>query len=156
MCQSYFNSRYGHYEFAVMSFGLTNAPTIVMDLMYRVFKPYLDQFVVIFIDDILVYSKTNEEQERHLRMVLETLREHQLFAMFSKCKFWLEKVSFLDHIISKDKLTVDPSKVKAVAKWKWPKNPIEIHSFLGLAGYYHRFIKDFSRIVGPLTDLTKK
>ena len=151
-----FNSRYGHFEFAVMPFGLTNAPAAFMDLMHRVFKPYLDQFVVVFIDDILVYSKTREEHERHLRIVLQTLREHQLFAKFSKCEFWLEQVSFLGHIISKDGISVDPVKVEAVAEWKHPETPTEVRSFLGLAGYYRRFIKDFSKLAGPLTDLTKK
>ncbi|XP_027171772.1 uncharacterized protein LOC113771384 [Coffea eugenioides] len=127
-----------------------------MDLMHRVFKPYLDRFVVVFIDDILVYSKTKEEHKQHLRIVLQTLREHQLFAKFSKYEFWLEKVTFLSHIISKDGLTVDPAKVKAVAKWKRPENPTNVRSFLGLVGYYCRFIKNSSRIVGPLTNLTKK
>ncbi|XP_071924797.1 uncharacterized protein [Coffea arabica] len=113
-------------------------------------------FVVVFIDDILVYSRSREEHEQHLRIVLQTLREHQLFAKFSKCEFWLEEVGFLGHIISKDGLAVDPAKVEAVAKWKQPENPTEVRSFLGLAGYYRRFIKNFSRIAGPLTNLTKK
>ncbi|XP_071939113.1 uncharacterized protein [Coffea arabica] len=114
------------------------------------------RFVVVFIDDILVYSRSREEHEQHLRIVLQTLREHQLFAKFSKCEFWLEEVAFLGHIISKDGLAVDPAKVKVVAKWKRPENPTEVRSFLGLAGYYRRFIKNFSRIAGPLTNLTKK
>ncbi|XP_027155044.1 uncharacterized protein LOC113755186, partial [Coffea eugenioides] len=105
-----FNSRYGHFEFAVMPFGLTNAPAAFMDLMHRVFKPYLDQFVVVFIDDILVYSKTREDHEQHLRLVLQTLKDHQLYAKFSKCEFWLEKVSFLGHVISKEGIAVDPAK----------------------------------------------
>ncbi|XP_071905688.1 uncharacterized protein [Coffea arabica] len=151
-----FNSRYGHFEFAVMPFGLTNAPAAFMDLMHRVFKPYLDRFVVVFIDDILVYSKTREEHEQHLTLVLLTLRDHRLYAKFSKCEFWLEKISFLGHVISKEGITVDPAKVEAVAEWKRPENPTEIRSFLGLAGYYRRFIKDFSKLAGPLTDLTKK
>ncbi|XP_071906161.1 uncharacterized protein [Coffea arabica] len=123
-----FNTRYGHFEFAVMPFGLTNAPAAFMDLMHRVFKPYLDRFVVVFIDDILVYSRSREEHEQHLRIVLQTLREHQLFAKFSKCEFWLESVAFLGHIISKDGLAVDPAKVEAVAKWKQPENPTECES----------------------------
>ncbi|XP_071920658.1 uncharacterized protein [Coffea arabica] len=151
-----FNSRYGHYEFAVMPFGLTNAPAAFMDLMHRVFKPYLDRFVVVFIDDILVYSKTCEEHEEHLSVVLQTLREHKLYAKFSKCEFWLEKVVFLGHVISHEGISVDPAKVEAVTNWKRPENPTEIRSFLGLAGYYRRFIKDFSKLAGPLTDLTKK
>ncbi|XP_071900995.1 uncharacterized protein [Coffea arabica] len=151
-----FNSRYGHYEFTVMPFGLTNAPAAFTDLMHRIFKPYLDRFVVVFIDDILVYSKTREEHEQHLKEVLQTLREHQLYAKFSKCEFWLEKVSFLGHVISKEGIAVDPAKVEAVTEWKRPDNPTEIRSFLGLAGYYRRFIKDFSKLASPLTDLTKK
>ena len=139
-----------------MSFGLTNAPTAFMDLMHRVFKPYLDQFVIMFIDGILVYSKTREEHEQHLRIVLQILREHRLYTKFSKYKFWLEKISFIGHVISKDGIVVDPVKIEAVAEWKWQKNPIEIRSFLGLAGYYHWFIKDFSKIAGPLTNLTQK
>ena len=138
-----------------MPFGLTNAPTAFMDLMHRVFKSYLNQFVVVFSDDILVYSKTREDHERYLRLVLQTLKEHQLYAKFSKCEFWLDKVSFLGHVISKDGIAVDPAKVKAVTEWNRPKNPTEVRSFLGLAGYYRRFIKDFSKIAGPLTDLTK-
>ncbi|XP_027178078.1 uncharacterized protein LOC113777243 [Coffea eugenioides] len=151
-----FNSRYGHYEFAVMPFGLTNAPAAFMDLMHRIFKPYLDRFVVVFIDDILVYSKTREEHEKHLKEVLQTLREHQLYAKFSKCEFWLERVAFLGHVISKEGIAVDPAKVEAVTEWKRPDNPTEIRNFLGLAGYYRRFIKDFSKLASPLTDLTKK
>ena len=111
-----FNSRYGHFEFAVMPFGLTNAPAAFMDLMHRVFKPYLDRFVVVFIDDILVYSKIREDHERHLRIVLQTLREHKLYAKVSKCEFWLEQISFLGHIISKDGISVDPVKVEAVSE----------------------------------------
>nr|XP_027093630.1 uncharacterized protein LOC113714031 [Coffea arabica] len=149
-----FNSRYGHFEFAAMSFGLTNAPTAFMDLMHRIFKPYLDQFVVVFIDDILVYSKTREDHEQHLRLVLHTLKEYKLYAKFSKCEFWLEKVSFLSHVISKNGIAVDPAKVKVVTEWKRPKSPTKVRSFLGQAGYYRRFINDFFKIAGPLTDLT--
>ena len=101
-----------------MLFRLTNVPAAFLNLMHWVFKPYLDQFIVIFINDILVYSKTKKDHERHLRMVLQTLREHQLFTKFSKCEFWLAKISFLGHIISKDELTVDPVKIEVVAKWK--------------------------------------
>ena len=151
-----FNSRYGHFEFVVMPFGLTNAPTAFMDLMQRIFKKYLDQFVVIFIDDILVYSKTREDHAKHLEIVLQVLREHKLYAKFNKCEFWLEEISFLGHRISKNGIAVDPTKVEAVTLWKQPENPTEIRSFLGLAGYYRRFIKDFSKIAGPMTELTKK
>jgi len=151
-----FRTRYGHYEFLVMSFGLTNAPAAFMDLMNRVFKPFLDKFVIVFIDDILVYSKSQEEHEDHLRSTLQKLREHQLFAKFSKCEFWLDKVAFLGHVISRDGVHVDPSKVEAVQNWPRPTSVTEIRSFLGLAGYYRRFVKDFSKVAAPLTRLTQK
>ena len=119
-----------------MPFGLTNAPAAFMDLMYRIFKSYLDRFVTVFIDDILVYSKIRDEHEQHLKLVLQTLRDHQLNAKFSKCEFWLEKISFLGHVISKEGITVDPAKVEAVTEWKRSETPTEIRSFLGLVGYY--------------------
>ncbi|KAJ4814752.1 polyprotein [Rhynchospora pubera] len=138
-----FRSRYGHYEYLVMPFGLTNAPAAFMDLMNRVFHDYLDSFVVIFIDDILIYSRTHEEHAGHLRAVLARLREHQLFGKLSKCEFWLEEVAFLGHVISGKGLSVDPTKVQAVASWAQPKNVSEVRSFLGLAGYYRRFVEGF-------------
>ena len=109
-----FRTRYGHYEYLVMPFGVTNAPGVFMDYMNRIFHPYLDSFVVVFIDDILVYSKTREEHEEHLRVVLQTLKDNRLYAKLSKCDFWLEEVSFLGHVISKGGIAVDPSKVEAV------------------------------------------
>jgi hypothetical protein len=121
-----FRTRYGHYEFLVMPFGLTNAPDAFMYLMNRVFQPYLDQFVIVFIDDILVYSKSLEEHERHLRIVLQTLQEKLLYAKFSKCEFWLEKVVFLGHVVSSEGIFVDPNKVKAVMNWSCPTNVAEI------------------------------
>ncbi|WVZ88944.1 hypothetical protein U9M48_035411 [Paspalum notatum var. saurae] len=145
-----FVSRYGLYEFTVMSFGLTNAPAYFMYLMNKVFMEYLDKFVVVFIDDILVFSVNEEEHEKHLRMVLQKLRENQLYAKLSKCEFWLLEVSFLGHIISKGGISVDPSKIKAVQDWVAPQNVSEIRSFLGLAGYYRRFVKNFSKIAQPL------
>ena len=151
-----FRTRYGHYEFLVMPFGLTNAPAAFMDLMNRVFKPFLDQFVVVFIDDILVYSKSKEQHEEHLRIVLQILREKKLFAKLKKCEFWLESVSFLGHVIFRDGVSVDPKKVEAVVEWNRPTSVTEIRSFLGLAGYYRRFVKGFSRISMPLTRLTQK
>lgn len=151
-----FRTRYGLYEFPVMPFGLTNAPAYFMDLMNRIFQPYIDQFVVIFIDDILVYSQTTEEHEHHLRKVLEILREQQLFAKFSKCHFWQKEVRFLGHVVSAGGIAVDPDKVVAVKEWKQPTSVTEIRSFLGTAGYYRRFIQDFSRIAAPLTQLTRK
>ncbi|KAJ9567767.1 LOW QUALITY PROTEIN: hypothetical protein OSB04_003733 [Centaurea solstitialis] len=212
-----FRTRYGHYEFLVMPFGLTNAPAVFMDLMNRVCRPFLDKSVIVFIDDILVYSKDEAEHERHLREVLNVLKNEKLYAKFSKCEFWLHEVQFLGHVVSRDgiKVTgsnsshipshiihslksvtkrvkrsfpylslqviffpylgravvtsssnqqctsktqhkVDPAKVEAMMSWKSPTNPSEIRSFLGLAGYYRRFIQDFSKIASSLTVLTKK
>ncbi|KAJ0867732.1 putative nucleotidyltransferase, Ribonuclease H [Helianthus annuus] len=131
-----FRTRYGHYEFLVMPFGLTNAPAAFMDLMNRVCKPMLDKSVIVFIDDILVYSKNEAEHVHHLQEVLETLRRERLYAKFTKCAFWLREVQFLGHIISANGVLVDPSKVEAVSNWNPPRNPSEIRSFLGFAGYY--------------------
>ncbi|XP_024022581.1 uncharacterized protein LOC112091957 [Morus notabilis] len=139
-----------------MPFGLANAPAAFIDLMNRVFRPYLDQFVIVFIDDILVYSKTWEEHEQHLRIVLQTLREHQLYAKKEKCDFWLTEVKFLGHVISRQGISVDPSKIETVLQWERPKNVAEIRSFLGLTGYYRRFVKDFSSIAALMTRLPKK
>ena len=124
-----FRTRYGHYEFLVMPFGLTNVPAAFMDLINRVFRPYVDQFVVVFIDDILVYSKDAQEHEQHLRIVLEMLREKKLYAKLSKCDFWLKKVSFLGHIVSAEGIRVDPAKIEAVVNWKSPQNVTEVRSF---------------------------
>ncbi|KAA0035443.1 ty3-gypsy retrotransposon protein [Cucumis melo var. makuwa] len=151
-----FRSRYGYYEFIVMSFGLTNAPAVFMDLMNRVFKDFLDTFVIVFIDDILVYSKTEVEHEDHLHQVLGTLRANKLYAKFSKCEFWLKKVSFLGHVMFSEGVSVDPAKIEAITSWPRPSTVSEIRSFLGLAGYYKRFVEDFSRIASPLTQLTRK
>jgi hypothetical protein len=151
-----FRTRYGLYEYTVMYFGLTNAPAYFMYLMNNVFMEYLDKFVVVFIDDILIFSKTEEEHEKHLRMALEKLRSNQLYAKFSKCEFWLTEVTFLGHVISAGGILVDPSKVNDVLNWMPPTNTSEIHSFLGLAGYYRRFIKDFSKIAKPMTRLLEK
>jgi len=151
-----FQTRYGHYEFLVMPFGLTNATVVFMALMNKVFTEYLDHFTVVFIDDVLVYSKSKEEHEEHLRTSLQLLRDNQLYAKLSKCEFWLGQVAFLCHVISRDGLAVDPSKVEAVISWKRPSSVIEIRSFLGLAGYYKRFVQGFSSIAAPLTKLTRK
>ena len=123
-----FRTRYGHYEFLVMSFELTNAPAAFMDLMNRVFRPYLDQFVIVFIDDILVYSRSELEHERHLGLVLQTLRQYQLYAKFSKCEFWLSRVRFLGHVVSTDGIYLDPQKVEAVANWEQPTTVTEVRS----------------------------
>ncbi|GJY26865.1 putative reverse transcriptase domain-containing protein, partial [Tanacetum coccineum] len=151
-----FRTRYGHFEFTVMPFGLTNAPTIFMDLMNRVCRPYLDKFVIVFIDDILIYSKTQEEHVEHLRLVLELLKNEKLYAKFSKYEFWLREVRFLGHVINGNGIHVDPSKIEAVKNWKAPRTPNEVRSFLGLVGYYRRFIENFSKIAKSLTILTQK
>ncbi|KAL8134287.1 hypothetical protein AgCh_009360 [Apium graveolens] len=151
-----FRTRYGHYEFLVMSFGLTNVPAVFMDLMNRVFHDYLDKFVVVFIDDILIYSRSREEHEEHLRTVLEILRKRKLFAKFSKCEFWLEEVAFLGHVVSGRGIELDPAKVEAITNWPRPSNVTEVRSFLGLAGYYRRFVEGFSSIALPLTQLMRK
>ncbi|GJX67937.1 reverse transcriptase domain-containing protein [Tanacetum coccineum] len=139
-----------------MPFGLTNAPAIFMDLMNRVCKPYLDKFVIVFIDDILIYSKSEKDHEHHLRTILDLLKKEKLFAKFSKCEFWLKEVQFLGHVVNQEGIHVDPSKIEAVKNWKAPESPTEIRSFLGLAGYYRRFIENFSKIAKPLTLLTQK
>jgi hypothetical protein len=152
-----FSTRYGLHEFLVMSFGLTNAPAYFMYLMNSVFMNELDKFVVVCMDDILIYSKSEAEHAKHLHIVLQRLRDHKLYAKFSKCEFWLDSVKFLGHTISKDGISVDPSKVQEVMDWKPPKSVHQIRSFLGLAGYYHQFIPDFSRIAKPtMTELLKK
>nr|GEX13128.1 DNA/RNA polymerases superfamily protein [Tanacetum cinerariifolium] len=151
-----FCTRYGHYEFLVMPFGLTNAPALFMDLMNRIFHEYLDKFVIVFIDDILVYSKTKEEHEEHLRIMLGTLCQEKLYAKFSKCEFWFGQVAFFGHIVSADGITMDPAKVEAITKWPRPKTVTEVRSFLGLAGYYRRFVEGFSRLALPLTKLMRK
>jgi hypothetical protein len=149
-------SRYGHHEYLVVPFGLTNALAIFMNLMNKIFMPYLDKFVIVFIDDILIYSKDKEEHAKHLRIALQILREHQLYAKFSKCEFWLDQVEFLGHVISKEGIAVNPSKVASVLEWESPKNVKQIRGFLGMAGYYRRFIEGFSKIAGPMTKLLRK
>ena len=151
-----FRTRYGHFEFTVMLFGFTNAPAAFMDLMHRVFQPYLDQFVVVFVDDILIYSQSEWEHEYHLRIVLQLLRDHQLYVKFSKCAFWLTKVRFLGHVVSASGVSVNPEKVEAVMSWERVKSVFEIHSFLGLAEYYRRFIEDFSRIAASMTSVSPR
>ncbi|GJW55288.1 putative reverse transcriptase domain-containing protein [Tanacetum coccineum] len=129
-----FRTRYGHYEFQVMPFGLTNAPAVFMDLMNRVCKPYLDKFVIVFIDDILIYSKNKQEHEEHLKLILELLKKEELYAKFSKCEFWIPKVQFLGHVIDSEGIHVDPTKIESIKDWTSPKSPTEIRQFLGLAG----------------------
>ena len=139
-----------------MPFGLANASAAFMDLINLVFRPYVDQFVVVFIDDILVYSKDQESHDTHLWVVLETLRKERLYAKLSKCKFWLNEVSFLGHIVSKEGILVDPKKIEVVVEWKPPRNITEVCSFLGLAGYYRRFVKGLSLTTAPMTRLLQK
>ncbi|XP_028092882.1 uncharacterized protein LOC114293061 [Camellia sinensis] len=138
-----FRTRYGHYEFLVMPFGVTNAPAAFMDLINRVFKQFLDEFIVVLIDDILIYSKIMEEHENHMRIALQTLREKKLYTKLSKCEFWLGSVAFMGHVINKDGITMDLEKIEAIVDWPRPTNVSEVRSFLGLAGYYRRFVKDF-------------
>ncbi|GJU74182.1 putative reverse transcriptase domain-containing protein [Tanacetum coccineum] len=151
-----FRTRYGHYEFQVMPFGLTNAPAVFMDLMNRVCKPYLDKFVIVFIDDILIYSRDEKEHEEHLKAILELLKKEKLYAKFSKCEFWISKVQFLGHVIDSRGIHVDPAKIESIKDWASPKTPTEIRQFLGLAGYYRRFIEGFSKIAKSMTKLTQK
>ncbi|GJZ33032.1 putative reverse transcriptase domain-containing protein [Tanacetum coccineum] len=131
-----FRTRYSHYEFQVMPFGLTNASAVFMDLMNQVCKLYLDKFVIIFIDDILIYSKNKQEHEEHLKLILELLKNEELYAKFSKCKFWIPKVQFLGHVIDSKGIHMDPAKIESIKDWASPKTPMEIRQFLGLAGYY--------------------
>ncbi|GJX60784.1 putative reverse transcriptase domain-containing protein [Tanacetum coccineum] len=145
-----FQTRYGHYEFQVMPFGLTNAPAVFMDLINRVCKPYLDKFVIVFIDDILIYSKDEREHEEHLKAILELLKKEKLYAKFSKCEFWIPKVQFLGHVIDSRGIHVDPTKIESIKDWVSLKTPMEIRQFLGLAGYYRRFIEGFSKIANAL------
>jgi hypothetical protein len=151
-----FRTRYGHYEFVVVAFGLTNAPVVFMCLMNDIFRNYLDKFVIVFLHDILIYSKSEEEHEHHLRLVLQVLREHQLYAKLSKCYFYQKKIHYLGHIISERGITVDPENIEAIRGWPTPKNVSNVRSFMGLAGYYRRFIVGFSKISHPITSLQKK
>ncbi|WMV25470.1 hypothetical protein MTR67_018855 [Solanum verrucosum] len=151
-----FRTRYGHYEFLVISFGLTNAPATFMSLMNGVFKPFLYSFRVVFIDDILVYSKSEEEHADHLRIVLGVLGKQKLYAKFSKCEFWLTSVAFLGHVVSKEGVMVDPQNIEAVKNWVQPSFVNKVKCFVGLTSYYHRFVKNFASIATHLTNLTKK
>jgi hypothetical protein len=151
-----FITRYGPYEYIVMSFGLTNAPAYFMYLMNKVFTEYFDKFMVVFIDEILIFSKDEEEHDEHIRLVLQKLRENQIYAKLSKCIFQLKEVSFLGHIISEGGISVDPSKVKDVLSCNRPQNVLYVKSFLGLAGYYKRFIEGFSKIAKPMIELLEK
>ena len=146
ICKTAFRTRYGHYEFVVVPFGLINAPTPFMCLMNSVFNRYLDKFVLVFLVNILVYSKNEEEHEEHLRLTLQFLREHQLYAKLSKCDLYRDRIQYLGHIISEEGISVDPGKIEAIMNWPTPRNVTDVRSFMGLAGYYMRFIKDSPRL----------
>jgi hypothetical protein len=151
-----FPMRYGLYEYLVMSFGFTNALTHFMYLMNFVFRPELDKFVVVFIDDILVYSQSTDEHEEHLRVVLQQLQDYRLYAKFTKCEFWINEVPFLGHVISLEGIVVDPGMVRDALEWNPSKSIHQVRSFLGLAVCYRRFILNFSKISKPITELLKK
>jgi len=151
-----FRTRYGHYEFVVIPFRLTNALATFMCLMNSIFSQYLDKFIVVFIDDILVYSKTKEEHDEHLRIALQTLRKHKLYAKFDKCDFYQKEILYLGHVISSEGIVVDPKKIKSIMEWPVPKDVVDIRSFMGITRYYRRFIEGFSKIVYPITSLQKK
>src|SRR3954465_9224130 len=151
-----FVTRYGQYEYTVMSFGLTNAPATFSRLMNSIFMDYLDKFVVVYLDDILIYSKNEEEHAEHLRLVLMKLREHRLYAKFSKCEFWLPEVTYLVHVISAKGIPVNPERFQAVLDWTQPESVKQVRSFLCLARYFRRFVENFSKVAKPLTELLKK
>ncbi|CAI7735343.1 unnamed protein product, partial [Closterium sp. NIES-54] len=151
-----FRTRYGHYEFRVLPFGLTNAPATFQGMMQSIFNYFIDNFLVAFIDDLLVYSRTREEHLKHLELVLVQLSEHRLYAKRSKCEFAKTKLSFLGHVISHGRLEVDNSKVAVLKQWKQPSTVKEVQAFLGLPNYYQRFVKGFAAVAAPLTDLLRK
>ena len=146
-----FRTRYGHYEFLVMTFGLTNVLVTFMDLINKIFCGYLDQFVIVFVDDILIYSRSLDEHKQHLVTILKTLRGHQLYGKLDKNELWRTKVNFLGHVVSKAGIAMDHSKVEAVQEWQMPINVFKVRSFLGLARCYRRLVEDFSRIAVSMT-----
>ena len=151
-----FRTRYGHFEYLVLPFGLTNAPATFMMLMNNVFHEYLDKFVIIYLDDILIYSKSKEEHLQHLRQVLTILRQHKLYAKMKKCEIMQTRVEYLGHFISQDGISVDNRKIDVIRQWPMPTNTSDIRSFLGIASYYRKFVKHFAAIAMPLTDLLHK
>jgi hypothetical protein len=151
-----FKMRFGHYEFTILSFGLTKSPGVFMSLMNEVFHEYLDKFIQVFIDNILIYSRMIEEHDEHLRLVLQCLREHKMYGKLSKCSFYQSKIHYLGHVISSEGIVVDPAKVEAIMECPAPTNVPKVRSFMGLAGYYRRFIEGFLKIANPITELQKK
>src|SRR4051812_7791041 len=151
-----FQTRYGHFQYKVMPFGLTNAPATFQALMQEVLRPFLDIFVIVYIDDILIYSKNEQEHTEHLQQVLQALRQQKLYGTMTKCKFFKESVEYLGHVISKEGIATDPKKVEIIKTWPKLNNLKELQSFLGLCNYYRQFIADYSKISSPLTDLTHK
>ncbi|HVX00319.1 MAG TPA: reverse transcriptase domain-containing protein, partial [Candidatus Babeliaceae bacterium] len=151
-----FRTRYGHFEFLVLPFGLTNAPATFMHMMNSIFRPHLDKFIIVFLDDILIYSRTLKEHEQHVRQALDLLRRNRLVANEKKCSFFQESVTFLGHVVSGDGLSMEQDKVKAIQDWPAPINVSGVRSFLGLAGYYRKFVKNFSDIASPLSELLQK
>jgi hypothetical protein len=150
-----FRTRYGHFEFLVLPFGLSNAPTTFMRLMNDVLFPYLDKFVIVYLDDILIFSRTREEHLQHLRLVLEKLRQHQLYVKSSKCEFMKTKIDFLGHLVSSEGILPQEEKTRAISSWPTPKNLQDIRTFLGLDNYYHKFVPRFAHIAAPLTNLMR-
>jgi hypothetical protein len=151
-----FSTHQGHFEYVVMPFGLTNAPATFQTLMNQILQPYLRKFTLVFFDDILIYSKTEEEHIKHLGIILKILQDNKLFAKHSKCVFAQSQVEYLGHIISSDGVATDPEKIVAVKEWPEPKSITELRGFLALAGYYKRFIRDYGKICRPLFDSLKK
>ena len=151
-----FKTKFGLYEWLVMPFGLTNAPSTFMRLINEVLRPFIGLFVVVYFDDILIYSKTMEEHFEHLSAVFDALRAARLFGNVDKCIFCTQRVSFLGYVVTPQGIEVDSSKIAAIWDWPTPTTVTQIQSFLGLAGFYLRFIRDFSSIAAPLHELTKK
>jgi RNase H-like domain found in reverse transcriptase/Reverse transcriptase (RNA-dependent DNA polymerase) len=151
-----FRTRYGHYEYLIMPFGLTNAPASFQNLMNDVFRPYLDKFVVVYLDDILVYSKNLEEHKKHVRLVMDLLKANNLWAKAEKCTFHTDEVEYLGFIVGKGGVRMDPSKVSSIKDWPPPKNVKDVQTFLGFANFYRRFIHHYSKLAEPLTRLTRK